>query len=290
MSAADLARLYDLDLVEDPGDLELYLALAARTGGPILELGVGTGRLAVPLAEAGYEVVGVDTDPAMLDRARARVRAAGEGVARRLRLVEVDMTVCRLPEAGRFGLAILALNTLFLVGGRAAQAAAVGTLAAHLRPGGLAVVDVWLPTVDDLGRFDGRLSLEYVRHDPETNELVTKVAAAIVEPGTGLVELTTIYEASPPAGGPLRRWVRTDRLRLVSPDELEALVVGAGLVVETLAGDYDLGPLVPDSERAIVVARRPGRVASRRHRVAREPVPAPPTGETASAGARARPW
>ena len=61
-----LARLYDVDLLEDPGDLDLYLALAARTGGPILELGVGTGRLAVPLAAAGYEVTGVDLDPAML--------------------------------------------------------------------------------------------------------------------------------------------------------------------------------------------------------------------------------
>lgn len=258
MSGPDLARLYDLDLAEDPGDLDLYLALAARTGGPILELGVGSGRLAVPLAAAGYEVVGLDTDPAMLARARVRAAAAGRSVARRLRLLEADMTTCRLPDAGRYGLAILALNTLFLVGGRAAQAAAVETLAAHLRPGGLAVVDVWLPTVEDLGRFDGRLSLEYVRLDPETGELVTKVVAAIVEPGTGIVELTTIYDAAPPAGGPSRRWLRSEHLRLVRPDELEGFVLGAGLVVETLAGDYGLTPLAPDSERAIVVARRPG--------------------------------
>ncbi len=55
---AALARLYDLDLVEDPGDLDLYLALATRTGGPILELARGTGRLAVPLAAAGHDVTG----------------------------------------------------------------------------------------------------------------------------------------------------------------------------------------------------------------------------------------
>ena len=65
-----LARLYDLDLSEDPGDLDLYLALAERTGGPILELAAGTGRLAVPLAAAGHQVTGVDLDPAMLARAR----------------------------------------------------------------------------------------------------------------------------------------------------------------------------------------------------------------------------
>ena len=67
--ARALARLYDLDLVEDPGDLDLYLALAARTGGPILEIAAGTGRIAVPLAAAGHEVSAVDLDPAMIERA-----------------------------------------------------------------------------------------------------------------------------------------------------------------------------------------------------------------------------
>ena len=77
-----LARLYDLDLAEDPGDLDLYLALAGRTGGPVLELAVGTGRIAVPLAASGIDVTGVDTDPAMLARAR-RPRPTRPGSASR---------------------------------------------------------------------------------------------------------------------------------------------------------------------------------------------------------------
>ena len=52
--AAEIARLYDLDLAEDPGDVDLYVALAQRTGGPILELAVGSGRIAVPLAAAAW--------------------------------------------------------------------------------------------------------------------------------------------------------------------------------------------------------------------------------------------
>ena len=75
--AAALARLYDLDLLDDPGDLDLYLALAGRVGGPILELAAGSGRLAVPLAAAGYDVTGVDLDPAMLDRARTAADERG---------------------------------------------------------------------------------------------------------------------------------------------------------------------------------------------------------------------
>src|SRR6187399_3378698 len=89
-TAAALARLYDLDLQDDPGDLDLYLALADRADGAILELAAGTGRLAVPLAVAGHPVTAVDLDPAMLERARTRRDAAGLGDDR-LRLVEADL-------------------------------------------------------------------------------------------------------------------------------------------------------------------------------------------------------
>jgi len=78
-----LARLYDLDLAEDPGDLDLYVALAARTGGPILELAAGTGRLTIPLAQAGYEVTAVDVDPAMLAGCGASSSRSGRTTRRR---------------------------------------------------------------------------------------------------------------------------------------------------------------------------------------------------------------
>ena len=255
-TAAALARLYDLDLVEDPGDLDLYLALAARAGSPILELGAGTGRLAVPLAEAGYMVTGVDVDPAMLARARARAAPAGRSVARRIRLVEGDLRKLELPDAGTYRLAFIALNTLLLLGDRASQAAALRALAGHLAPGGLAVVDVWLPDADDLARFDGRLALEYPRADPETGGLVTKIASALHDATTSTVQLTTIYEEGR-QGEPALRWFRQDRLRLVSPDELVSYAESAGLAVELVAGGYDLEPLGLGSERAILVAVRP---------------------------------
>ena len=143
--ARALARLYDLDLLDDPGDLDLYLALAGRVGGPILELATGSGRLAVPLAEAGYDVTGVDLDPAMLDRARTAADERGPSVARRLRWVEADLRGLTLLDAGSYRLAFIALNSLFLLRDRAEQAAALATLARHVTDGGLVVVDAWLP-------------------------------------------------------------------------------------------------------------------------------------------------
>lgn len=255
-AARALARLYDLDLeTEDPGDLDLYLALAARTGGPVLELGAGSGRLAVPIAAKGHHVTAVDLDPAMIERGRERAVAAGvadriDWVARDL----LDLLDTPLPAAGEYRLAILALNSLFLLATRASQAAAISALATHLAPGGLAVVDIWLPSPADLVRYDGRLLLDRV-HVDAAGGTTTRTWAATHDPTTGSVVLTTIYEEGPAGSAPVR-WVRRDAMRLVSADELRSFAEAAGLVVETLAGDHDLEPLGPGAERAVLVARR----------------------------------
>lgn len=256
-TASTLARLYDLDLEDDPGDLDLYLALAARADGPILELGAGSGRLAVPLAAAGHTITAVDIDPAMLERARERAAAASlpEG---RLELVEGDLLDLQLPDAGRYALAFIALNSIMLLATRDAQRRAFETLALNLAKGGLAVVDVWLPDIEDLGRFDGRAILEWVRPDDTAGgdgSLVTKMGSAIHDAATGTIALTAIYEAAAQGETP-RRWVRQDRLRLIAADELRAFAEDAGLAVEMIAGGYDLGPIGPGAERAVLIAER----------------------------------
>jgi SAM-dependent methyltransferase len=250
-----LARLYDLDLEDDPGDEDLYVALAQRTGGPILELGVGTGRLAVVLAGEGHEVVGVDLDAGMLERARARLGGVTASTRGRVDLIEGDLLDVRLARLGSFRLGFIALNTLFLLATRDRQRSAIAALAANLAPGGLAVVDLWLPDTDDLARFDGRLMLEYERIDPATSRVVTKIAAARHDPATQIVDLTSIYEEGQPGEGPVR-WVRRDALRLLGADELRSMAEDAGLVVEQLAGSYDLEPFGPGSDRAILIARK----------------------------------
>jgi len=255
--AAALARLYDLDLAVDPGDLDLYLALAARTAGPIVELCAGSGRLLVPLAEAGHEITGLDLDPTMLDRARARSAAAGPAVTRRVRLVEGDLFSGAIAGAGTFRLGILALNSILLLGGPRRQRRAVAILAGLLAPGGVAVVDTWLPEPEDLGRFDGRLGLEWLRHDPETGREVIKTAAAWYDSATRAVTLTTIFDEGLP-GEALIRWTREDALHLMAAEELRLHAEDAGLEVEIVAGDYDLSPLQSGDGRAILVARRPG--------------------------------
>jgi SAM-dependent methyltransferase len=258
--AAALARLYDLDLVEEPGDLDLYRALARRTGGPIVELAIGTGRIAVPLAEEGHRVVGVDLDAAMLDRARMRANAAGSA-APSIELVECDLVDAwadtRVTAAGPYRLAILGLNSILMLASASRQRAALASMARLLAPGGLAVVDAWQPTPADLMAFDGRLSLEWLRTDLETGREVTKTVAAWHDPIRRLVTLTTMFDEGEPGSAPVR-WTRSDALRLINADELSAFAGEAGLEIEQLAGDHELGPPDAGSDRVVLVARKPG--------------------------------
>lgn len=250
-----LARYYDLDLADAPDDVDRYLALAAVEAGPVLELAAGTGRLAIPLALAGHQVTAVDLDPSMLERARTAWARAVRGAAPggRLELVEGDLVEVDL--GARFAFAFIGLNSLFLLATRDRQAAAVAALARHLRPGGLAAIDVWLPHPDDLALYDGRLVVEWQRDDPETGERVAKLHSARFESATGEVELSVWFEAWPADGGTPYRTARRDRLRFVPASELAAMAEAAGLVVDAIEGDHHGTPFGPGAERALLLAR-----------------------------------
>ncbi|MFO1539591.1 MAG: class I SAM-dependent methyltransferase [Chloroflexota bacterium] len=260
--AARLARWYDLDLLDDPGDLALYQALAAQADGPVLELAAGSGRIAVPLACAGHAVTALDNDAGMLARcAAAWATARGRRPAEGLACVHADLRDARLGAS--FALVILAQNAIALLPDAAGRQAAFATVAAHLAPGGRVVADLLLPSAAELSEHDGRVRLEWLRPDPETGESVAKLTAARHDAALRVTELVQVFDATPADGGPVHRTTRTDRIALLSADELVGLADGAGLVVETLAGDLDLSPFGSGAERVVLVARRPSVPARR---------------------------
>jgi SAM-dependent methyltransferase len=134
-------------------DIGFFRSLAEQTGGPVLELGCGSGRVAIPLAEAGFEVVGVDRSTGMLGRARARAEAAGSEVARRLRFVEGDMTTTRAGEG--FGLAFAAFRVFMSILEPDDQLQTLRLVRDQLRTGGLLAIDVFDPRLDLIGPDGG---------------------------------------------------------------------------------------------------------------------------------------
>jgi SAM-dependent methyltransferase len=246
-----IARFFDADYADYMEDLPALQAFARRTGGPLLELGCGTGRLLIPLAQAGYQVTGVDISPAMLTVARAKAEAAG--VTDRITLVEGDYT--STPLAGPYCFAFVAMNTFMHLLTQAEQLRALRHWRAHLAPGGLLLVDIFHPDVTQLAGLDGRLEWDKSWTDPETGATVLKLFARTVNLAEQILHVTLIYDEVYP-DGQVRRTLAPFDMRYLWRFEAELLLKSAGFALEAVYGNWDLTPFEGTSPRLILVAQR----------------------------------
>jgi len=151
-------------------DVEFYMRLAERSGGPVLEFGVGTGRVALPIARAGVSVTGVDRSTEMLSELRRKVAGEPKDVRRRMRVVRGDMRRLRLQR--RFPLVIAPFNAVLHLYDRADVEAFFSTVRAHLAPRGRLVFDFSLPRAENLNADPNhRYGAPRFRH-PRTQSLV----------------------------------------------------------------------------------------------------------------------
>jgi ubiquinone/menaquinone biosynthesis C-methylase UbiE len=116
------------------GDVAFYERVAGQTGGPVLELACGTGRIALPLAEAGLQVTGVDRSEAMLATARRKLATASASAQQRLGLVRKDMTALDLGR--RFGFVFVAFRSFQALLSIGLQSQALEAIRRHLEPTG----------------------------------------------------------------------------------------------------------------------------------------------------------
>lgn len=250
MSDYDLfAHLYDLEHRDLDADLDLYHNFAARCEGAVLELGCGTGRVALALAQAGYDVVGVDTSTSMLELARSR--ATGMGLNERVEWVHRDVRAIEWPA--RFALAIWPLNGFLHLPERADQALALRNVQRALLPGGFLVVDLPNPHVTLAPQSDDHL---VVRRNVQTaqGDLVTSLVRTRTDLASQVQEMTLFYDTVGCQDGVVRRTATEMDLRFVYRYEMVGLLEEAGFEVDAVHGSYDLDPYESDSAIMLFVA------------------------------------
>jgi SAM-dependent methyltransferase len=216
---------------------DVVAGLAAEVAGPdrvgrVLELAIGTGRLAGPIAARGLEVHGVDTSPAMLERLR-RVDPDGH-----IAVVLGDM-VDDLPE-GPFDVALIAYNSLFNLESAERQTACFAAVAACLGGGGVFVVEAFVP------------------EDPPRDGTV--VAVRSMSAGEVVLSISDHDPAAQRAEGHLVQFVDGERVRLrpwavryAAPAELDAMAAAAGFALRARWEDFDRHPFGDDSGRHVSV-------------------------------------
>jgi len=245
------ARFYDLVHAQVTADIPFYLALAQELGGPILELGCGSGRTLFPLAEANFEVVGLDNSDAMLSRARKRL--AGCPFRERVGLVRGEMGDFDLGR--RFPLITVPFHAWMHLAGRQQQSAALHCIGRHLRPGGQLVIDVPAPATIVEAEHDGALVLEGMYSDPETGQTVLQFSSTRLDEKNQLLHVTWIYDQMG-GDGVVKRVAAPMTLQYLYPHEAKLMLGDAGLRLKTLWGNYSRSPYSAGSEKLIVVAEK----------------------------------
>lgn len=230
-------------------DVEYYVELARATGGPVLEYGIGNGRVALAMARAGIEVHGIDLSRPMLDDLEKRLAKEPPKVRERLRYTHGDMRSARIDR--QFSLAIVPFNGLLhLYEATDVEALFSGALE-HLEPGGVFVFDFSLPVPSDLARKPDRWYRAPKLRHPTTGEVVRYSERFEYDPIRQLLLIVMRFE--PTKGAP---WLIPLTHRQFFPREIEILLRHAGFLDITFTADFSDHPADRFTDSVVASCRK----------------------------------
>lgn len=251
--------LYDLVIPGDfAGDIAWYVEQARSAGGDVLELAAGTGRVTIPIAEAGVEVWALDVDAAMLGALDRKLEGRESGLRARVHPVDGSMSDFALGRS--FALVICPFRAFLHNLTRGEQLACLTRAFEHLRPGGAVAFNVFHPSLEYMagsaGPFEGvwrwvgdqTLSdgRRLVRSEAHRYSTVEKRVAS-----------RTRYEICGARGEVEKTFVRALELAYLYPDDIRSLLGECGFVEVEIFGGFDERPFTNDREELVVRARRP---------------------------------
>jgi SAM-dependent methyltransferase len=241
----DDPHYYDRTYRGRTDDVAYYVRLGRLSGGPVLEYGVGTGRVALPLARAGVEVTGVDLSEPMLSALGDKLRHEPPEVRRRVRLRHGDMRRVRLRR--RYPLVIAPFNAVLHLYERTDVEQFLARVRSHLAPRGRLVFDFSLPSPDDLAADpDRRYRAPRFRHP--TAGLTRYAERFEYDP---IRQLLLIHMEFSPEG-PHPAWSTPLTHRQFFPEEMEALLHYNGFRDIRMTADFTDAAPGPDADSLVV--------------------------------------
>ena len=246
---ASIAQLYEAEHQHWLEDVEMYLALSARAGSPILELGCGSGRVLLPLAEATHVAHGIDICKPLLKIATEKAKRKGLPVV----LAQKDMREISSPP--KFGLVFCALDTLLHLPQHEDLLSVLTSAFNALVPGGLFAIDVVNPTPELLVQGDGLVRRQSSFIGPSETS-VTHFVAWDIDPNTQTIKSHHFYDWIS-SNDQMNRRTASIFLRYWTRDQIEEALKATGFTSPELYGSVQLDEFEPDSERMIFVCTRP---------------------------------
>ncbi len=244
------ADIYDAVFSYVVDDIPFYLEQAATHGdGGVLELGCGTGRVAIPLALSGVSVTALDSSPAMLARARQKAHAAA---AKNLTLIQADMRDFDLRR--KFSLVIIPFRGFLSLLSAADQTAALRAIKRHLLPGGRLALDIFVPDLNMLVQ-EGDVPFHFRDvTDPATGNRLIIWNQSTYDAFTQIMTIRTAIEELDHDGIVRRKLYRDFALRYIFRFEMSHLLRASGYDILHLYGDFRKSEFTPESPEMIWIA------------------------------------
>jgi len=238
-------RYFDLESGHITKDIPFYLKQAELSGGPVLELGCGTGRITIPMAEAGFTMTGLDLSAPMLDQARRKASEKGLNIT----WVEAD---CRDFSLGStFGTIIFPYNGIAHIHDRESHEALLARVREHLKVDGHFVVDWFNPALEILLRGGNQRIPCYEYDDPDGRGKVIITETNFYDRATQINHVKWFYKI-----GDMPEEVRMLNMRILFPQEFDYLLHYNGFEVVAKYGDHEESPFESGSRHQLVVCRK----------------------------------
>ena len=236
-------------------DVALFERYARSTGGPVLELACGTGRVTWALAQAGHEITGLDRSTAMLEIAGGKGAQHDPATTARIQFIQGDMSAFSLDP--RFGLVFIPYRSFLGLTTPEAQRACLTCAHRHLRSGGLLVIDIFDPRLDLCVPGAAPTGPPEEMVDPTTGNTVrVDVLGRTNDPVAQTLRERWRFVERSPEGAVLREADETLTLRWVYRFEMRYLLELCGFEIEAELSDFEGSPPAYGREQ-IWVARRP---------------------------------
>ncbi len=259
MSSTYDPEVYDLVTPADlGGDVHWYRELAVSSGGPVLELGAGTGRITLEIARSGIDIVGLDSNSDMLARLTEKAERLQPELRSCVTTSEADMASFRLDR--QFKLIIAPFRAFLHNLTPEAQVACVRSVFEHLLPGGTFALNVFHPSLSfmaqNTGHLEGiwRLNGEWSLND---GGFLIRSEANAYDSVKRIVHSRHRYERFDASGKLTSVFIQRLELAYLYPEDLKRLLQDAGFVGYSLLGGFDGRTFSADGDELVVQATRP---------------------------------
>ncbi|MCP4219801.1 MAG: class I SAM-dependent methyltransferase [bacterium] len=250
------AYLYDLDpRPNSKDDIPFYLEYATKAGGDVLDLACGSGRVSIPLAEAGFNVWAVDLSEIMLGLLKDKMTRLPAETAERIQPIQGNMKTFTAKK--KFPLIILPYRSFLAMIERDEQLQCLQTIHDHLTPDGIFIMNVFKPFKDfEKEWVKNEEILDWENTDPETGRIIKRChTQPDIDTKKKVVSINQVYYIKN-NGGPAERLEETISIKYITADEIRGLLDAGGFRITAEWGYYDKRPIGEGSELIFICRKQ----------------------------------